>query len=111
MKKTITKLALVLGLISAANTNAQTLTFEEFTMADSSYYQSMNGADWSSGPATFRYDWHSSWAYWSGGSAYTNMTDSTDGTYTNLYGSIAHEGVNLSDNYVVMKDGAVVTFS
>src|ERR1700740_3410846 len=113
MKKTITKLALALGLISAINVDAQTLTFESLVLADdSSYYKDVTSADWSIGPATFEYEWNTSWGgYWNGGSSYTNMTDSTNGDYTNLYGCIAHTGVNLSNNYVTMKDGAVVTFS
>ena len=113
MKKTITKLALALGLISAINVNAQTLTFESLTLADdSSYYKDVTGTDWSTGPATFQYDWNPNWGgYWNGGSSYTNMTDSTHGDYSNLYGCIAHTGINLSNNYVTMKDGAKVTFS
>lgn len=111
MKRTITKLAVALGLIGTVNVNAQTLTFEEFTLADSSYYKNLNGTDWSSGPATFRYDYNTSWDYWSDGSSYTNMTDSADGSYTNLYGCIAHKGINLSNNYVTMQNGSIVTFS
>lgn len=112
MKKTITKFALALGALFSINAQAQTLTFEELTLADdSSYYKNTNGDDWTNGPATFQYDWHLGWAYWSGGSSYTNMTDSTHGDYTNLYGCIAHNGYNGSNNYVTMKSGAVVSFS
>lgn len=112
MKKTITKIALVFSALYSCSYQAQTLTFDDLTLpGDSSYYKNTSGNDWTSGPATFRYDWDNAWSYWSGGSAYTNMTDSTHGNYTNLYGCIAHQGYNGSNNYVTMQDSSVITFS
>lgn len=110
MKKTITKLALFLGLGAFLNSNAQTLTFDNLTLAADTFYEDHSGADWQSGVATFRYNWNTSWTYWSEGSAYTNVKDSVDGTYTNLYGAITANAFS-GNNYVTVKDQAIVTFS
>lgn len=113
MKKTITKLAIFLGLTTALSVNAQTtLTFDTFTLATDTFYEEHTGADWQTGVAKFRYDWTlSTWGdYWSGGSAYTNVADTIDGTYTNLYGAITNSAFS-GNNYTTVKHNAIVTFS
>jgi hypothetical protein len=113
MKKTITKLAFFLGITATLSAGAQgTLTFDSFTLAADTFYEEHTGADWQSGVAKFRYNWTlSTWGdYWSGGSAYTNVADTIDGTYTNLYGAITNTAFSGS-NYTTVQNNAIVTFS
>jgi hypothetical protein len=116
MKKTITKLAIFLGLTTALSAGAQTtLTFDSFTLAADTFYEEHTGADWQSGVAKFRYDWTiASWGnYWSGGSAYTNKTDTINmynGSYYNTYSNITGLAYSGS-NYVTLQDQAIITFS
>lgn len=107
MKKTFTNLAIILGIASTLNTNAQTVSFDTFTLSPNSYYQDNAGTDFSSSGATFQYGWQS---YWSSGSAYTNVNDTVNGTYTNLYGSITGTAFGGS-NYATVQSGAVISFS
>ena len=87
MKTIITKLAFAIGITTSIATQAQTtVTFETFTLTPNSYYKDTNSVDFSSGAATFRYSWAKSWGGWESGSAYTNLLDTTDGSYLNLYG-------------------------
>lgn len=111
MKKTITKLAVALGLATSLTTQAQTVSFDTFTLSPNSYYQDNAGTDFTNNGVTFQYGWNTSFGgYWESGSAYTNLLDTTDGTYTNLYGAIT--GAALSgNNYATVKDGAVIVLS
>lgn len=111
MKKTITKLALLLGIGTFLNSTAQTaITFDTFTLTPNSFYKDTSSTDWQTSNAIFRYDWNKAWSYWSGGSAYTNVKDSVDGTYTNLYGARTGAAYN-GNNYATLKDGAIIAFT
>lgn len=112
MKKTITKLAMTLSLGALLTVKAQTVvTFDTFTLSPNSYYQDNAGTDFSSDGVTFQYGWNTSWGgYWESGSAYTNVNDTVDGTYTNLYGCIP--GIAFSgNNYATSQNGAMITFT
>lgn len=108
MQKTLTRLSLVLGITCALQSQSQTITetFETFTLSTGSYYQNTNGDDWQDAQATFRYDYSS--GYWSGGSAYTNMADSTNGDFTHLYNCRAKTGYNGSSVYVTAQQDAII---
>ncbi|MBK8369647.1 MAG: DUF4465 domain-containing protein [Bacteroidetes bacterium] len=108
MKKTFTKLAIALTIATTLNSQAQTtVSFDTFTLSANSYYQDNSGADFSSGVANFQYDWQ---GYWANGTAYTNVNDTVNGTYTNLYGAIT--GTSFSGtNYATTQSGAVISFS
>ncbi len=111
MKKTITKLAIALSIAATLTTQAQTaVTFDTFTLSPNSYYQDNSGTDFSNNGVTFQYDWHSSFGYWLGGTAYTNVNDTVNGTYTNLYGNITGSAFGGS-NYATAQSGAVISFS
>jgi len=111
MKKTITKLALALCIVTGASAVAQTVTFDTFTLSPNSYYKDTTSADFSNSGSTFRYGWNTSFGgYWESGSAYTNKLDTIDGTYTNLYGCIPGAAFSGS-NYATVQSGAVITFS
>lgn len=117
MKKTITKIAMVLGIATSISANAQnTITFDTFTLAADTFYQDVTGADFSAGAATFRYGWDQTYSYWSEGTAYTNKKDtvftasSTPPYYANLYSCIPGAAFS-GNNYATMKSGAVITFS
>jgi hypothetical protein len=109
-KQILTAAALMSAMTMGISTYAQTHieTFEGFSLPTNSYYKDTTGADWQTTNAIFRYDWDNAWNYWSGGSAYTNVNDSTNGTYSNLYGCIAYKGYNNSNYYVTAQNYATV---
>lgn len=110
MKRKMMTTALVSAFAMSIQMNAQTYTetFEGFSLPTNSYYKDTTGADWQTTNAVFRYDWDTTYSYWSGGSAYTNMKDSTNGNYTNLYGCIAYNGYNNSNYYVTLQNYATI---
>ncbi len=110
MKKTITKLAILIGLACNVTSIAQTVSFDTFTLSPNSYYLNNASTDFSSVGATFRYGWNTSWNGWESGSAYTNVNDTVNGTYTNLYGCITGTAFS-GTNYATVQRGAVVSFS
>lgn len=116
MKKSITKITILLATAISLVTNAQSpvsITFDEptFTLTPNSYYQNTVSNNWISGVAKFKYVWNTTFGgYWESGTAYTNKKDTTDGTFTNLYSSAAFGAYNGS-NYATSQDGAVISFS
>jgi hypothetical protein len=110
MKKTITKLTMALSIATTLTIQAQTtVTFDTFTLSPNSYYQDNASTDFSNGGVNFQYEW-SSFGYWSGGTAYTNLNDTIDGTYTNLYGNITGSAFG-GNNYATAQTLSMVTFS
>lgn len=116
MKKTITKIAFMTGLISFVAIKAQTtITFDDLTLQADTFYENHSGTDWQSSLANFRYSWDNAWAFWSGGSAYTNKKDTINTfnpsfTYFNTYSAITGTGFS-GNNYLALQDGAVITFT
>jgi len=104
----------VLGLlISGSNLKAQTISdFEDLTLPADSFW---NGSDFTGGfndgnaffTNTFLYD-SLYGGYWASGFAYSNMKDSTDGSYTNLYSVRAGVGCDDSPNYAVGQNYAML---
>jgi hypothetical protein len=111
MKKTFTKLTLALSLLTCFKTQAQTtVTFDTYSLTPNSNYQDNNGTDFGSAGINFQYCWSSSSSYWESGTSYTNMNDTVNGTYTNLYGCIP--GIAFSgNNYATTQSGALITFT
>lgn len=107
MKKTITTLALSLGLITAG---AQTIVtdFETFTLSPNSAYNPTVSTPFQTTNATFQYQYA---GYWSGGFAYTNVKDSITAGFTNLYGVRAYNGYTGSATYVVGQDRGKITLT
>jgi len=106
MKKVTTSL-----LILAATVVAQAQTadgFESFTLAPNSAFSPSANATFQTNNAIFSYKWSSQFSFWSGGFAYTNMQDSINGTFTNLYGVRALKGYSNTANYAVGQDRAVI---
>lgn len=112
MKKTITKLAIALSIVTTLTTQAQTaITFDTFTLSPNSYYQDNASTDFSNNGATFQYGWNTAFGgYWESGTAYTNLNDTVNGTYTNLYGAITGSAFS-GNNYATTQSGAVISFS
>jgi hypothetical protein len=103
MNKTITILSLTLSLLGL---KAQTVAdFENLTLGTDTFYENHTGDSWQSPNATFRYAWDTTYSLWDAGFAYTNKNNTTNGTYTNLYGAIAGKGYNNSNNYVTASQG------
>lgn len=112
MNKTITgKLALIFGLAATLQTQAQVTveTFDTFTLSTNSFYKDTVANSWQTSQADFDYDWSGTTGsgYWKSGSAYTNIKDTVNGTYTNLYGNITNGGFSGA-NYVTVQDPAMV---
>lgn len=108
MKRTMTTAALLSAMMMSINAQTYTETLEGFSLPSNSYYKDTTGADWQSNNAIFRYDWDTTYNYWSSGSAYTNVKDSTNGTYSNLYGCIAFNGYNNSNYYVTLQNYSTI---
>jgi hypothetical protein len=108
MRRTMTTAALVSAMMASTFAQTHTETFEGFTLPNNSFYKDTAGADWQTTNAIFRYDWDTTYSYWSSGSAYTNVKDSTNGNYSNLYGCIAYNGYNNSNYYVTLQNYATI---
>ena len=82
-----------------------------FSLTPNSFYKNTVTDNWqTSGTtpfATFRYHWDTGSSSWRSGSAFTNVKDTANGTYTNLYGSITNGAFNGS-TYVTVKDSAII---
>jgi hypothetical protein len=58
MKKTITKLAVALSILTTATLQAQTIeTFDTYSLSPNSYYQNNLSTDFGNAGVTFQYDW------------------------------------------------------
>lgn len=83
-----------------------------FTLSPNSFYKNTTKDDWQTSLptsfATFRYHWDTAYGgYWKSGLAYTNIKDSVNGTFTNLYGSITNGAFNGS-NYVTAQRNSII---
>ena len=107
MKKTITLLALALGLFA---TKAQTVVadFETLPLATNSAYSSTTGVSFSTAGASFQHKYS---GYWSGGFSYTNKYDSATAGFGNMYGVKPLKGYNNSSVYTVAQDKGVINLS
>ncbi len=94
-----------LSLISRGQTIC---TFETFTLAPNSFYQSTLSTNFNSNNLEFSYDWDNTNSFWSGGFSYTNKRDSSNGTFSNLYGCRPFSGVSNSNIYATAQDKSVI---
>ncbi|GIV29367.1 MAG: hypothetical protein KatS3mg028_0433 [Bacteroidia bacterium] len=108
MKKKTMTAALISAMMTGVYAQTHNETFEGFSLPNNSYYKDTTGADWQTTNAIFRYNWDNTYSYWSEGSAYTNVKDSSNGNYTNLYGCIAYNGYNNSNYYVTLQNNATI---
>lgn len=110
MKQTITSLTLFIltffNLSSHAQT--QTVTFDNFILPANSYFQNSNDTVFKDGAVTFRYG--TGFGFWLSGTAYTNVKDTSNGTFNNLYGCAAYNSFSGANNATV-QNGAIITFS
>jgi len=108
MKKTISLLALALGIIQSS-AQITVADFETFTLAPNSAYQSTNSIAFQTSNAIFPYKWNTSFGgYWESGFAYTNKYDSATAGFGNLYGVKPLKGYNNSNMYLIAQDKAVI---
>ena len=83
-----------------------------FSLSPNSFYKNTTKDDWKTSLpasfATFRYHWDTAYGgYWKSGFAYTNIKDSVNGTFTNLYGSITNGAFN-GLNYVTAQRNSII---
>jgi hypothetical protein len=110
MNRTITtRIALFFGIAATLQTQAQVTveTFDTFTLTPNSYYKNTTTNNWQTSEADFEYKWNTGGSYWQAGCSYTNVKDTVDGTYTNLYGNITNSGFS-GNNYVTVQDPSVI---
>ncbi|MES2515153.1 MAG: DUF4465 domain-containing protein [Bacteroidota bacterium] len=113
MKKTITKLAIALSFATTVAAQAQSIvTFDTYTLSPNTYYQDNAGTDLTPpGGVKFEYGWNTAFGgYWESGTAYTNLNDTVNGSYTNLYGAITGSAF-LGNNYATAHGGSVISFT
>ncbi len=112
MKKTITLLALALGLtVIKAQTATVAISFETFTLSPNSAYSNTNSVAFSTSSVSFQYKWDTGFGFWSGGFAYTNKYDSATAGFGNTYGVKPLKGYNSSNMYVVAQANAILNLS
>ena len=113
MNKFYHLLLVMLMLLTFQKSNAQTIsTFENITLPEKSY---LNGNDHSGGFASgnaFFVNFFDTVAgdFWTGFSI-SNMKDTTDKSYTNMYSVISAKGYNQSNNYAVAYQSAKVVLT
>ncbi len=104
MKKTITMMALALGLFTT-KAQTQVANFESLPLAANSAYSSTIGVSFSTAGASFQHKYS---GYWSGGFSYTNKYDSSTAGFGNMYGVKPLKGYNNSNIYTVGQDKGVI---
>jgi hypothetical protein len=110
MNRTITtRIALFFGIAASLQTQAQVTVenFDTFTLTPNSYYKNTTTNDWQTSEANFQYQWNTGGGYWEAGCSYTNVKDTVDGSFNNLYGNITGTGLS-GNNYVTIQDPAVI---
>lgn len=110
MKQTITTLTLFVLTFFKLSINAQTqtVTFDNFSLPVNSYFLNSHDTLFRDGAVTFRYG--AGFGFWLSGTAYTNVKDTSDGTFNNLYGCAAYNSFSGNNNATV-QNGAIITFS
>jgi hypothetical protein len=105
-----TKFTIFCLSLSCLFLRAQTVAdFETFTLAASSAYSPNVSTPFQTSNAIFRYVWDPSFGgFWSKGFAYTNIQDSVNGTFNNLYGVHALKGYSNSPMFVVGQDSGII---
>lgn len=105
-----TSVAMVLAF-NLFTTHAQTtvIDFETFTLSPNSVYSPSATIPFQTPEVSFQYKY--SGGYWSGGFAYTNITNSTTAGYTNMFGVRAFTGYTNSTTFVVGQSNGVINLS
>ena len=100
---------LLLGL--GIEASAQTVsTFESLSLpADSFWDGSDLKGSFVCGDAKFYNTYDTTYKYWIGDWAYTNMKNDSVGGYTNMYSAITASGVNSSNNYALGNNTASIS--
>lgn len=101
MKKLLAMLTLVglTGFSAHAALAANISTFDDLPVAADSHFGPEAAAQFSSGPATYRYNYTDYGGCCWDGWTYSNHTDNTTAGFTNQYSSYAGSGAQGSSNY------------
>lgn len=108
-----TKHILAIFLMVSGTAFGQTISdFEDSTLAVNTYWNGSSnpsGTTFQFGNLIFSNYYNTAWGgYWQSGWAYGNVVDTTDLTYTNLYGAITGIGAENSNTYAIGQGGAKV---
>lgn len=106
-KQLLTLFSLTIALTALSQPVVE--TFETFSLSANSFYKDTNNTPFQTAQCLFTHEWTGGqYPYWSGGFSYTNVQDSANGTYTNLYGVMPLKGFSGSDKFVVGQDAGVI---
>ncbi len=106
MKKTITLLSIAFSIIASAQTNVA--DFESFMLTANSAYSNTNSIGFQTAGTYFEHKYDTSFSFWSGGFAYTNIKDSATAGFSNLYGVKALNGYNSSNMFAVGQQRSLI---
>jgi hypothetical protein len=107
------KKAMMIGVFAmmGLGLSAQTVNFEDVVLDSTGYY---NGSDlkggFTSNGVFFPTAYDTTYFYWSGGFAASNIQDDTTAGFMNIYGAYAGKGYNNSANYVVAQNYSGLKF-
>ena len=103
------KHALLFACFATASRAQIVIGFESLNPAPNSAYTSTAGAPFQVSGVYFNHV--HDFGYWIEGFSYTNKYDSTDGTFSNLYGVVPYHGRSQSAVYTVGQTRGVVTLT
>lgn len=115
MKKQLQKMFLIgtIGMFAFTTVKSQSVsTFESLTLAADTFWNGKSqpmGTTFADGDAIFKNHYDTAFGgYWSGGWAYSNITDSSTAGYMNMYAARPGIGYNNSEKYIVGQQGAMI---
>lgn len=104
------KIVLTIGLFVSVTTNAQTITFEDLTLAPETGWNGSDGSgSFTSNGQVFINGYDTSLGYWANGWGYSNKTDVTTAGYTNDMSCYAGSGY-MSENFAIGRQASFIDF-
>lgn len=104
------KIVLTIGLFVSVTTNAQTITFDDLTLAPETGWNGSDGSgSFTSNGQVFINGYDTGFGYWADGWGYSNKTDVTTAGYTNDLSCYAGSGY-MSPNFAIGRQASFIDF-
>lgn len=104
------KIVLTIGLFVSVTTNAQTITFDDLTLAPETGWNGSDGSgSFTSNGQVFINGYDTGAGYWADGWGYSNKTDITTAGYTNDLSCYAGSGY-MSANFAIGRQASFIDF-
>jgi hypothetical protein len=104
------KIVLTIGLFVSVTTNAQTITFDDLTLAPETGWNGSDGSgSFTSNGQVFINGYNTGFGYWADGWGYSNKTDVNTAGYTNDLSCYAASGY-MSDNFAIGRQSSFIDF-